>query len=102
MGDGRSFKGLKTIGCRWVFHKKNNKQYKASLVAKGYAEKEGIDYNEIFFLIVKHTSIQVLYWRSQFDLELEHLNVKTVFLHSEIEEMIYMKHLKGTFRKIKK
>jgi len=64
-------KDFKTIGCKWVFCKKNNEQYKASLVAKEYAEKEGIDYNKIFFLIVKHTLIQVLLVIvSQFDLEL--------------------------------
>ena len=35
-------------------------QYMARLVSKGYAQKEGIDYNEIFSFIVKHTSIRML------------------------------------------
>ena len=48
-------KGKKTIGCKWVFAKKEgfpNKEdvrYKARLVAKGFAQREGIDYNEVFF-----------------------------------------------------
>ena len=42
-------KDSKAIGCRWVFCKKDNEQYKVRLVAKRYAQKEGIDYNEIFF-----------------------------------------------------
>ena len=37
-------------GYRWVFHKKDNQQYKAKLVAKGYAQKKDIDYNEIYSL----------------------------------------------------
>ena len=45
-------KECKAIGCRWVFCKKDNEQYKVRLVAKGYTQKEGIDYNEIFSLVV--------------------------------------------------
>ena len=32
----------------------------ARLFAKGYAHKEGIDYNEVFSLVVKHSSIRIL------------------------------------------
>jgi len=62
------------------------------LVAKGYAQKEGIDYNESFSPVVKRTSIQMLLAIvAQFDLELKQMNVKKVFLHDEVEEEIYMK-----------
>ena len=62
------------------------------LVAKGYAQKKDIDYNEIFSPVVKHTSIWVLLVMvAQFDVELEQMNVKTIFMHSELEERIYMK-----------
>ena len=85
-------KDSKAIGCRWVFHKKNTDQYKARLVAKGYAQKEGIDYNEIFSPVVKYTFIwMLLAIVAQFDLELEQMDVKTTFLHGELEERIYMK-----------
>ena len=58
--------GKKAIGCKWVFAKKEefpnleDVHYKERLVAKGYAQKEGIDYNEVFSLVVKHSSIRVL------------------------------------------
>ena len=64
-------KDSKAVGCRWIFRKKDNEQYRVRLVVKRYAQKEGIDYNEIFSLIVKHTSIRMLLALiTQFDLEL--------------------------------
>jgi len=80
-------KGSKAIGCKWVFRKKDKEQYKARLVAKGFAQKEGVDYNEIFSPVVKHTSIRLLLAIvAQFDLELEQMDVRTAFLHGELEQ----------------
>jgi hypothetical protein len=71
-------------------------RFKARLVAKGYTQKEGIDYNEVFSLVVKHSSIRVLLALvAQFDLELVQLDVKTVFLHGDLEEDIYMTQPEG-------
>jgi len=94
-------KDSKTIGCKWVFRKKDNEQYKVKLVAKGYAQKEGIDYNEIS-PVVKQTSIRMLLAIvAQFDQELEQIDVKIAFLYSELEE-IYMKQPEGYMQKVKK
>ena len=66
------------------------------LVAKGYSQKESIDFSEIFSLIVKHTSKQLLMAiMAQGDLELEQLDVKTAFLYDELEERICMKQPEG-------
>ena len=66
-------------------------QYRARLVVKGYAKKECIDFNEIFSPVVQLTIIRVvLTMCATFDLHLEQLDVKTVFLHGELEEEIYM------------
>ena len=89
--------GKKIIGCKWVYAKKegnpgtDNIYFKARLVAKGYAHNEGIDYNEVFSPVDKHSSIRILLALvAQFDLELAQLDVKTVILHGDLEEKIYM------------
>ena len=90
-------KGKKAIGCKWVyaqkegFPSKNDVRYKARLVAKGYAQKEGIDYNEVFSPVVKHSSIRILLALvAQFDMEIVQMDVKTAFLHGDLEEEIYI------------
>jgi hypothetical protein len=89
------------IGSKWVFKKKLDvegkvEKYKSQLVAKGYSEVEGIDFGEIFSPVAKLTSIRfMLFVAATFDFEVEQMDVKTTFLHGDLEEEIYMKHLKG-------
>jgi hypothetical protein len=60
---------------------------KAQLVAKGYSQVEGVKFGEIFSPISKLTSIRVLmYMIAAFDLEIEQMDVKIVFLHGDVEE----------------
>nr|GEW83047.1 Gag-Pol polyprotein [Tanacetum cinerariifolium] len=66
------------------------------LVVKGYAQKEGIDFNEIFSHVVRMTTIQVvLAMCAAYDLHLEQLDVKTAFLYRNLEEEIYMLQPEG-------
>jgi ATP-binding cassette subfamily B (MDR/TAP) protein 1 len=66
------------------------------LVARGFSQKEGVDFDEIFAPVVRHTSISVLLAMvAQQDLELEQLDVKTVFLHGEVDKGIYMTQPEG-------
>jgi len=66
-------------------------RYKARLIAKGYTQWEGIDYNEVFSPVVKHLSIQILLALvAQYELELDQLDVKTAFFHGDLEEKICM------------
>jgi len=94
-------KEKKAISCKWVFAKKHgfsddNVRYKARLIAKGYAQREDIDYNEVFSPVVKHSSIRILLALvAQYELELDQLDMKTAFLHDDLEEEIYMSQPTG-------
>jgi hypothetical protein len=84
--------GRKPIGIKWVFKKKLNaegkvEKYKARLVAKGYSQVEGIDFGEIFSPVSKLTSIIfMLYVDAAFNFEIEQMDVKTTFMHGDLEE----------------
>ena len=66
-------------------------RYKAGLVAKSYSQVLGVDFTDVFSPIAKHSSIRALLGIVvMHDLELEQLDMKTTFLHGELEEDIYM------------
>ena len=72
------------------------KRYKSRLVVKGFAQKKGINFDEIFSLVVNMTSIRnILSLVVIKDLHLEQLDVKTTFLHGDLEEDIYMQQPQG-------
>ena len=63
---------------------------------KGFQQKEGIDFTEFFSPVVKLTTIRlVLSMVAVENLHLEQLDVKTSFLHGNLEEEIYMMQPKG-------
>ena len=71
-------------------------RYKARLVVKGFNQKKGIGFDEIFSPIVKMSSISVvLGLTTSLDLEIEQMDVKTAFLHGDLEKEIYMEQPEG-------
>ena len=67
-------------------------RYKVRLVAQGFLQQEGIDYNEVFAPVIDSTSITLLLSiANQYDWELEQMDVITAFLHGRLEEEVYMK-----------
>ena len=85
----------KALHNKWVYRIKNeydgSKRYKTRLVVKGFQQKEGINYTKIFSPIMKMSTIKlVLGMVVAENLHLEQLDVKTTFLHGDLEEDLYM------------
>ena len=92
--------GKKALHNKWVYRIKNehdgSKRYNTRLVVKGFQQKEGIDFTEIFSPVVKMSTIRlVLGMVAVKILHLEQLDVKTAFLHGDLEEDLYMIQPKG-------
>ena len=65
-------------------------------MVKGFQQKKGVDFDEIFAPVVKMTCIRtVLSIAASMNLEVEQLDVKTTFLHGDLEEEIYMQQPEG-------
>ncbi|GKB70666.1 retrovirus-related pol polyprotein from transposon TNT 1-94, partial [Tanacetum coccineum] len=74
----------------------NNTFELARLVVKGFSQKRGIDFDEIFSPVVKMGSIRVvLGLAASLDLEVEQIDVKTAFLHGDLDKEIYMEQPEG-------
>lgn len=87
--------GVSIVQCKWVLNKKldvNDKvRYRARLVAKGFTQRPGIDYSDIFSPVVKHSTLRMLFALSvQWEMDITHLDVTTAFLNGHLKEDIYM------------
>ncbi|KAL0411599.1 UNVERIFIED_CONTAM: Retrovirus-related Pol polyprotein from transposon TNT 1-94 [Sesamum latifolium] len=98
-------KNASVIDCKWLFKLKQENEttrYKARLVAKGFTQKEGIDFTEIFSPVVKFTTVRIiLALVAHHDWELKQMDVKTAFLHGDLEEQIYLNQPYGFIDKEK-
>ena len=68
----------------------------ARFVARGFSQKEGIDYDETFAPIARYSSIRaIISLASVMGWKLHQMDVKTAFLNGEIEEEVYIEQPEG-------
>ena len=95
-------KGHQAIGCKWIFQVKydggdgNVEHFKGRLVAQGYSQMHGIDYDEIFSPVARYSSIHILLaYAAKYKLLVHQMDVVSAFLHGELNEEIYMQQPPG-------
>nr|GEU37565.1 ribonuclease H-like domain-containing protein [Tanacetum cinerariifolium] len=85
------------IGSKWVFR---NKKYelgittknKARLVAQGYSQEEGIDYDETFAPVVRMEAIMIFFaFATYMNFKVYQMNVKSAFLNAKLKKEVYVK-----------
>ncbi|GJV50050.1 ribonuclease H-like domain-containing protein [Tanacetum coccineum] len=87
---------VNVVRSMWLFKHKFNadgslSRYKSRLVANGRNQQQGIDYDEIYSLVVKPATIRtVLSLAVSRDWPIHHLDVKNAFLHGHLSETVYM------------
>ncbi|GJW58590.1 putative ribonuclease H-like domain-containing protein [Tanacetum coccineum] len=88
--------GKRAIGSKWVFKNKKDERgivirNKARLVAQGYIQEEGIDYDEVFAPIARIEAIRLFLAYASFkDFVVYQMDVKSAFLYGKIEEEVYV------------
>ena len=88
--------GFKPIRNRWVFNIKSDGQKRACLVAKGFSQIEGIDYNELFSPVVRYESMRLLFALASLEQwHMQAVDVKTAFLYGKLDEELYMLQPQG-------
>ncbi|XP_075095296.1 uncharacterized protein LOC142173574 [Nicotiana tabacum] len=93
--------GVKLIGCKWIYKEKRGvdgkvQTFKARFVAKGFTQKEGIDYEETFSPVAMLKSIRILLSiAAHYNYEIWQMDVKTAFLNGSLDECIYMAQAVG-------
>nr|GEU74868.1 hypothetical protein [Tanacetum cinerariifolium] len=87
--------GKRSIGTKWVFRNKKDERgivirNKARLVAQGYTQEEGIEYDEVFVPVSRIEAIRLFLAYASFkDFVVYQMDVKSAFLYGKIKEEVY-------------
>nr|GEZ79943.1 retrovirus-related Pol polyprotein from transposon TNT 1-94 [Tanacetum cinerariifolium] len=89
------------ITFKWIYKVKLDEpggilKNKAQLVARGYRQEEGIDFEESFALVARLEAIRIfLAYASHMNMVVYQMDVKTVFLNGNLQEEVYVSQLDG-------
>jgi hypothetical protein len=93
--------GKSVVTSKWLYKIKHAadgsiEKYKARFVVRGFSQKEGIDYDEIFAPVARYTSIRIIIsLATVFGWKLHQMDVKTAFLNGEVEQEVYIEQPEG-------
>jgi len=88
--------GQRVIKNRWVFDQKTDRRKCARLVAKGFSQVEGIDYDNVFSPVVRYESVHLMIvLAAQQQWHMTSVDVKTAFLYGELDEELFMEQPEG-------
>lgn len=93
--------GTNAIGCKWVYKTKTDQngnivKYKARLVAQGFSQKFGRDYDEVFAPVASPTTLKILLAvAGKRNMQVRHFDIQTAYLNGDLSHEVYMKQPKG-------
>jgi len=88
--------GRKVIKNRWVFNVKDDGRKRACLVAKGFSQVEGLDYDQVFSPVVRFETVRLILAMAALEGWVAYgLDVCNAYLYGELDEEIYMEQPEG-------
>ena len=93
--------GVNIVGNKWVYKLKRNSDgdidsFKARLIAQGYTQTYGMDYNEVFSPVARTSAIRsILAIANAMNLEIHQMDVRTAFLNGNLDCLVYMEQPQG-------
>ena len=86
----------KVIKNRWVFDVKSDGCKKACLVAKGFSQVEGLDFNQVFYPVVRFETVRLMLVLAALeDWYITGLDVHSAYLYGKLNKKIYMEQPEG-------
>jgi hypothetical protein len=88
------------VGCKWVFLRKRNEhgqvvRYKARLVAQGFTQRPGIDYDETYSPVMSGITFRYLIsMAANLNLKMQLMDVVTAYLYGSLDSEIHMRALR--------